>query len=286
MQRLFIRNESENNEIVSKLFIGIGAFVLLIWMFCWCGIFDFNRQAASLFAGISVLSLLVPVILVHVFHFNAPTTKYILILVLSFVVGMCYCIFTFQMIIMLILPSLVAMLYMNRKLLIFSGIVNLIAVTAAHIISAFYVLQPWLEPFMGLKDVLRFNIVPRLMQLGVCFGILVVVMNRMLAYMHQLEEIQEERLKEGGFVEETQNAEKKELEEYLARLTDREKVVFMQMLQGKTNMQIAEALCLSVGTVKNYVSSIYDKIEIRERNYLILKFGHFISDYDQSNAGL
>ncbi len=37
------------------------------------------------------------------------------------------------------------------------------------------------------------------------------------------------------------------------------------------------------GTVKNYVSSVYDKIGIKERNYLILKFGHIIADYDQSN---
>ena len=39
------------------------------------------------------------------------------------------------------------------------------------------------------------------------------------------------------------------------------------------------------GTVKNYVSSVYDKIGIKERNYLILKFGHIIADYDQSNEG-
>lgn len=283
MEQLFTRNESENNEFVSKLFVGIATFVFLIWMFCWCGIFDFSKQIASIFACISMIALIAPAVLIYIFHFNSPVTKYILLLVLSILIGICYCIFTFQMVIMLILPSLVAMLYMNKKFLIFSEFINFVVVIVAHLISAFYVLQPWLEPFIGLRNVLRFGIIPRVMQLGVCFVVLVVLMNRMIAYMQQMESISEERLNKGGLDEENQDSEKRELEEYLTKLTDREKDVFVQMLRGKTNMQIAETLCLSVGTIKNYVSSIYDKLEIRERNYLILKFGHLILDYDQSN---
>lgn len=38
---------------------------------------------------------------------------------------------------------------------------------------------------------------------------------------------------------------------------------------GYTNTQIAAKLCLSVGTVKNYVSSIYDKTGNRERTDII-----------------
>ena len=55
MERLFTRNETENNEIVSKLFIGIFIFVLLVWTLCWCGVFDFDIQVASIFLCISVL---------------------------------------------------------------------------------------------------------------------------------------------------------------------------------------------------------------------------------------
>lgn len=283
MERLFTRNETENNEIVSKLFIGIFIFIFFIWMLCWCGVFDFDIQVASIFVCISAIFLLTPFVLIYVFHFNTQLMKYILIVDLSLCIGACYYIFTFQMVIMLILPFLVATLYMNKRLLYFSGVVNFVIVIVAHFVSALYVLQPWLEPFLGIKNVIRFDLIPRILQLGICFVLLLVLMNRMLAYMQQLKCVNEELLNEVSSTNDNHDVERKELEGYLSCLTDREKEIFIQMIQGKTNMQIAERLCLSSGTVKNYVSSVYDKIDIKERNYLILKFGHIIADYDQSN---
>ena len=232
---------------------------------------------------ISAIFLLTPFVLIYVFHFNTQPMKYILIVDLSLCIGACYYIFTFQMVIMLILPFLVATLYMNKRLLYFSGVVNFVIVIVAHLVSALYVLQPWLEPFLGIKNVIRFDLIPRILQLGICFVLLLVLMNRMLAYMQQLKCVNEELLNEVSSTNDNHDVERKELEGYLSCLTDREKEIFIQMIQGKTNMQIAERLCLSSGTVKNYVSSVYDKIGIKERNYLILKFGHIIADYDQSN---
>jgi DNA-binding NarL/FixJ family response regulator len=46
---------------------------------------------------------------------------------------------------------------------------------------------------------------------------------------------------------------------------DREKEVAVMLAQGFTNKQIASALYISEGTVKNYVSSIYSKINISDR---------------------
>lgn len=283
MERLFARNETENNEIVSKLFIGIFIFVLFVWMLCWCGVFDFDIQVASIFLCISAIFLLTPYVFIYVFYLNSKGMKYILILNLSLCIGVCYYIFTFQMVIMLILPFLVAMLYMNKRLLYFSGAINFIIVVAAHFVSALFVLQPLLEPFIGIKDVIRFDLIPRIMQLGICFVLLLVMMNRMLAYMQQLKCVNEELMNEVSLTNKNHSGDRKELEGYLSCLTDREKEIFIQMLQGNTNMQIAERLCLSSGTVKNYVSAVYDKIGMKERNYLILKFGHIIADYDQSN---
>jgi len=48
-------------------------------------------------------------------------------------------------------------------------------------------------------------------------------------------------------------------------LSPREEEVAAMLAEGFTNKQIASALYLSHGTVKNYVSSIYSKIEIRDR---------------------
>lgn len=53
-------------------------------------------------------------------------------------------------------------------------------------------------------------------------------------------------------------------------LTDREKEICLLIAQGCTNDQIASTLYISEGTVKNYISSIYDKFHIHDRAKLAL----------------
>lgn len=53
-------------------------------------------------------------------------------------------------------------------------------------------------------------------------------------------------------------------------ITEREKEVCSLLAQGLTNRQIAEKLYISEGTVKNYISSIYDKTGIHDRAKLIV----------------
>ncbi|GIP28976.1 DNA-binding response regulator [Paenibacillus sp. J23TS9] len=53
-------------------------------------------------------------------------------------------------------------------------------------------------------------------------------------------------------------------------LTPREIEVAEQILQGKSNKAIGDALFLAEGTVKNYVSHILDKLELSSRAELIL----------------
>lgn len=54
-------------------------------------------------------------------------------------------------------------------------------------------------------------------------------------------------------------------------LTDREKEISFLMAEGLTNKQIADRLYISEGTVKNYISSIYDKTGIHDRVKLIVE---------------
>lgn len=53
-------------------------------------------------------------------------------------------------------------------------------------------------------------------------------------------------------------------------ITSREEEICTLLVQGFTNKQIAEKLYISEGTVKNYISSIYDKTGIHDRAKLIV----------------
>lgn len=48
-------------------------------------------------------------------------------------------------------------------------------------------------------------------------------------------------------------------------LSEREQEVLEQIAQGKTNQEIAVALCLSENTVKYYLRNIYQKLEVNNR---------------------
>ena len=53
-------------------------------------------------------------------------------------------------------------------------------------------------------------------------------------------------------------------------LTKRELDILCFIGEGKSNKEIAEALALSVGTVKNHISHLLDKLELRDRTQLAI----------------
>lgn len=53
-------------------------------------------------------------------------------------------------------------------------------------------------------------------------------------------------------------------------LTDREKDVLQLVGKGMSNKEIARKLYISEGTVKNYISSLYSKLELNDRSKLTL----------------
>lgn len=57
-------------------------------------------------------------------------------------------------------------------------------------------------------------------------------------------------------------------EENLATLTVRQREVLALIAEGKTNREIADVLCISEGTVKNYVTRILEVVGVTDRTKL------------------
>ena len=55
------------------------------------------------------------------------------------------------------------------------------------------------------------------------------------------------------------------------RLTEREIQVLEHLSEGETNREIARKLFLTEGTVKNYISNIYSKLEVTGRHKAVFK---------------
>jgi DNA-binding NarL/FixJ family response regulator len=58
----------------------------------------------------------------------------------------------------------------------------------------------------------------------------------------------------------------------LSDFTQREQDIIRLLTKGKTNQEIAQALFLTVGTVKNYISQIYSKAGVCNRANAVLYF--------------
>ncbi len=58
--------------------------------------------------------------------------------------------------------------------------------------------------------------------------------------------------------------------ERLALLTEREQSILGMLAFGRTNQEISDALAISVGTVKNHISSILSKLAVRDRTQAAL----------------
>jgi len=66
------------------------------------------------------------------------------------------------------------------------------------------------------------------------------------------------------------SSEKIEVDKRVDDLTEREKDILRSLGEGKSNKEISECLYISEGTVKNHITSILGKLDLRDRTQLAL----------------
>lgn len=279
MDIILTKNEAEMNENVARGLLGIWGIVLFVDVLCWSGIFDIYFDMTVVLLVAALVTLVIPAVMILKFHFYNDSMKYVIVTAAAIMAGTSYVLFTFQAVIVFVIPALIAGLYMNKRLLYFSGIISVMAIVTAHVITGIFLRQPWIEPFTGMEAILRYGAIPRCLQFSGCFFLIVLMVNRYREIILQISPAERDTAYD---TDQSMTAEK-EFGKILQELTEREKSVFVLVVSGYTNRQIADKLCLSNGTVKNYVSTIYDKIGTRERNSLIIKYHGFVKENDRSH---
>lgn len=257
---------------------------VVVWALAAVGVFEVYFNIASAFLIVWMVLLLIPVVFVKIVKLRKPAMKYILVADSAVLVGVCYMFFSYQVLLLFVVPVLVALLYMNKKVLWFGEAAAFIAMTATTLLFTRFAAQPWIIINDNLDEVVRLELLPRIIQLGACFLIVNVLQSRVTSYFTEYDHFAKETRLTADSSDSADAAEMEAFENVLSVLSESEAHVFVKLLQGKTNTQIADELSFSGGTVKNYVSVIYDKLDCRERNYLILKYGAVAAKYDRSHT--
>ncbi len=284
MVEIYRKNEYETNEMVSKSIRFLFIFIIIIGAFCWLHIFDVSAYLINGFILLSVIPMLLPSVLVDLLHICRPWVKYVLMLCVIIVTGVAYVIFTFQVIMIFLLPAILSVIYLDQKLFLFSGAAMCINILLSHLITGYHLFMPWIEPFSGVRSILLYGALPRILQYLCCSLLLYLLCKRYLGFLDSCRHIIEAEDKKTG--QENQTGQKEELTQILSLLTGRETEIFALLVQGYTNTQISNQLYLSLGTVKNYISILYDKLDTRDRTALIIKFGPYYRNYGPGNDRL
>ncbi len=274
MDIIIKKNEAEINENVAKGLLGIWGIVLLVDLLCWGGVFNISLKMTLELLVTAFITLVVPAVMVLRFHLYNDRMKYLIVTAAAVMAGASYVLFTFQALFLFVVPTIIAGFYMSRRLLYYSGIISVTAIITTHIITGVHLRQPWIEPFTGMEAILRYGAIPRCLQYLGCFLLIFLMVNRHMEMILHTASAEENLSNDADLIL------KKEFELILQGLTEREKSVFVLMVSGYTNRQIADKLCLSNGTVKNYISAVYEKIGTRERNALIMKYNRFVKEND------
>lgn len=179
MWNLFIRkNEAEINENVAKGLLIVFSCVLLTVLLCWIGIFDIYASMTMIILGVSIITLIIPSFLILKLHIYHTVMKYYIVAALAVMAGAAHTLFTFQAVIVFVVPTIIAAFYLDKKLLYFSGVLTVVALFVSHIITGFHMFQPWLEPFVGMKDIIRYGALPRCLQYCGCFLLVLFMMEK------------------------------------------------------------------------------------------------------------
>lgn len=120
---LIRRNNLEVNKIAARCLRITILFLISLWLFTMTGYFDCDPYMATIIFISSLLLLSIPSIL-NVMHYEKQEMKYYIILCILIVVLLLSAFISYDFIVLLVLPLLIATLYCDRRLIAITALID------------------------------------------------------------------------------------------------------------------------------------------------------------------
>lgn len=125
---LIRRNTIEVNKVASKCLRITVLFLISLWLFTSTSYYDFDVISSMIVFVASIVLLLIPTVLVDILHMEHLWIKYYVIMCCISVVFLLGTFISYNFIVLLIFPLLIATIYCDKKLIAIVTIINCVSV--------------------------------------------------------------------------------------------------------------------------------------------------------------
>lgn len=125
---LIQKNNLEVNKVAAKCLRITILFLISLWMFAMSDYYDFDKCSIIIIFVSCVMLLLIPTVLVNVLHMETHWIKYYVIMCILAVVFLLSTFISYDFIVLVIFPLLIAALYCDRKLIVATTLIDCICV--------------------------------------------------------------------------------------------------------------------------------------------------------------
>lgn len=144
-RQLLIRiNTIEVNKLAAKCLRIATLFLVSLWLFIMTDYYENDKYIVSLIFVSCLLLLLIPSVLVNILKFERQWIKYYVIMCTLSVVFLLSTFISYNYIILVIFPLLIATIYCDRKLITVATVVNCICVVGVMLLR-YYIICPEVE---------------------------------------------------------------------------------------------------------------------------------------------
>ncbi len=163
MQREVLLNSrnAQANLMVSKCMRMIIYILVVMWSLNFTGLLGLDITAVTLCFTTCALLLMIPTLLVDVLNINKPIINYIIVLCAVCVVSVLSIFLSYYVYAIVLFPLLIASMYSNRKIVIFTAIFNILSAVVSAVLSTYFCLfENMLATADTIKDALIFVAMP------------------------------------------------------------------------------------------------------------------------------
>jgi len=170
-------SEKEINKGCSKKFLIVSLFLFIIYILNKIGIFQTSQEKINICVILNVIFLSIPMIFIYLFHKNGTYMKYVITTMSVFVVSVLYLTLNYHVLLIMTFPFFIACLYFDKKLFIYTFIIDIISLICVHICEILFATIPT-APLKTPYEILVWGLLPRLIESLCVFYVCYKVIDR------------------------------------------------------------------------------------------------------------